>query len=97
MSNIKTRQFDIANYLTSDEDMAEYLRQVIDDNDPAELAGALGAIARARGMAQLAQDTGLSRESLYKGLSGDRAPNSDTLFKVMRALGFKLTVEVARN
>jgi probable addiction module antidote protein len=64
MSKIKTRQFDIANYLASDEDMAEYLRQVIEDNDPAELAGALGAIARARGMAQLAQDTGLLRESL---------------------------------
>ncbi|VTU46073.1 putative addiction module antidote protein (plasmid) [Variovorax sp. SRS16] len=97
MSKIKTRQFDIANYLTNDEDMAEYLRQVIEDNDPAELAGALGAIARARGMAQLAQDTGLSRESLYKGLSGDRAPSSETLFKVMRALGFKLTVEVAHS
>jgi probable addiction module antidote protein len=97
MSKIKTREFDIANYLTNDEDMAEYLSQVIEDNDPAELAGALGAIARARGMAQLAQDTGLSRESLYKGLSGDRAPSSETLFKVVRALGFKLTVEVANN
>lgn len=63
MSKIKTRQFDIANYLESDEDMAGYLRQVIEDNDPAELAGALGAIARARGMAQLAQDTGLSAAS----------------------------------
>ena len=97
MSKIKTREFDIANYLTNDEDMAEYLSQVIEDNDPAELAGALGAIARARGMAQLAQDTGLSRESLYKGLSGDRAPSSETLFKVVRALGFKLTVEVANH
>jgi len=97
MSKIKTRQFDIANYLANDEDMAEYLRQVVEDNDPAELAGALGAIARARGMAQLAQDTGLSRESLYKGLSGERAPNSETLFKVMRALGFKFTVELAHN
>jgi len=93
MSKIKTRPFDIANYLASEADMVEYLRQVVDDNDPAELAGALGAIARARGMAQLAKDTGLSRESLYKSLSGERAPSSDTLFKVIKALGFKLTVE----
>lgn len=93
MSKVKTRPFDIANYLESDEDVAEYLRQVIEDNDPAELAGALGAVARARGMAQLAHDTGLSRESLYKSLSGERAPSSDTLFKVVRALGLKLSIE----
>lgn len=97
MSKIKTRPFDIANYLESDEDVGEYLRQVIEDNDPAELAGALGAIARARGMAQLAHDTGLSRESLYKSLSGERAPNSDTLFKVVRALGLKFSIGPART
>jgi probable addiction module antidote protein len=95
MRKIKTRQFDVANYLESDEDMAEYLRQVIEENDPAELAGALGVIARARGMAQLAAATGLSRESLYKSLSGERAPSSETLFKVIHALGFKLSVEPA--
>ena len=65
----------------------------MEDGDTALLAAALGDIARARGMAQLAKDTGLSRESLYKSLSGERAPSTDTLFKVMRALGFKLTVE----
>lgn len=93
MSKIKTRPFDMANYLTSEEDIAEYLRQVLEDGDPTELAAALGDIARTRGMTQLAKDTGLSRESLYKSLSGERAPSSDTLFKVMRALGFKLTVQ----
>ena len=93
MSNIKTRPFDMANYLNSEEEIAEYLRQVLEDNDPAELAGALGDIARARGMTQLARDTGLSRESLYKSLSGERAPSSDTLFKVIHAMGFKLSVE----
>ena len=82
----------MANYLRDEEDVAEYLRQVLEDGDPAELAGALGSIARARGMTQLAKDTGLSRESLYRSLSGERAPSSDTLFKVMRALGFKLTI-----
>jgi probable addiction module antidote protein len=93
MGKIKTRPFDMANYLTSEEDVTEYLRQVLEDGDPAELAGALGHIGRVRGMAQLAKDTGLSRESLYKSLSGERAPSSDTLFKVMRALGLKLTLE----
>ena len=70
-----------------------YLQVVMEDGDPALLATALGDIARAKGMTQLAKDTGLSRESLYKSLSGERAPSSDTLFKVMRALGFKLTVQ----
>lgn len=95
MSNIKTRPFDMANYLSSEEEIAEYLRQVLEDNDPAELAGALGDIARARGMTQLARDTGLSRESLYKSLSGERAPSSDTLFKVIHAMGFKLSLTPA--
>ena len=93
MSKMKTRPFDMANYLTSEADIAEYLRQVLEDGDPTELAAALGDIARTRGMTQLAKDTGLSRESLYKSLSGERAPSSDTLFKVMRALGFKLTLQ----
>ena len=92
MSTIKTRPFDMANHLGSEEEITEYLRQVLEDNDPAELAGALGDIARARGMTQLARDTGLSRESLYKSLSGERAPSSETRFKVMQALGFKLTL-----
>ncbi|WP_084455193.1 addiction module antidote protein [Comamonas composti] len=89
---IKTRPFDMANYLGSEAEITEYLRQVIEDGDPAELAGALGDIARARGMTQLARDTGLSRESLYKSLSGERAPSSDTLFKVIHAMGFKLSL-----
>ena len=92
MSTLKTRPFDMANYLTSEEDVSEYLRQVLEDGDPVELGAALGDIARARGMTQLARDTGLSRESLYKSLSGERAPNSDTLFKVIKALGFQLTL-----
>ena len=93
MLKIKTRPFDMANYLQDEADVAEYLCQVMEDGDPALLAAALGDIARARSMTQLAKDTGLSRESLYKSLSGERAPSTDTLFKVMRALGFKLTVE----
>ena len=95
MSTIKKRPFDMANHLTSEEDVSEYLRQVLEDGDPVELGAALGDIARARGMTQLARDTGLSRESLYKSLSGERAPNSDTLFKVIKALGFQLTLASA--
>lgn len=96
MSKIKTRPFDMANYLGTDVEVGEYLRQVLEEGDPVELAAALGDIARARGMTQLAKDTGLSRESLYKSLSGERAPSSDTLFKVIHAMGFKLTLEPAR-
>ncbi len=89
LSNLK--RFDITEHLDSDEAIAEYLTVVLEDNDPALLAAALGDIARARGMSQLAKDTGLSRESLYKGLSGGRIPSTETLFKVMGALGLKLT------
>jgi probable addiction module antidote protein len=95
MNKNKTRPFDVANYLNDEEDVVEYLRQVLEEGDPVELGAALGAIARARGMSQLARDTGLSRESLYKSLSGERAPNSDTLFRVMKALGLKLSVQPA--
>ncbi len=93
MSKIKTRPFDVSNYLSDEADIAAYLQVAIEDGDPALLAAALGDIARARGMTQLARDTGLSRESLYKSLSGERAPSSDTLFKVIHAMGFKLTLE----
>ena len=89
------RPFEVANYLNDQADIAAYLQVAIDDGDPAVLAAALGDIAKARGMTQLARDTGLSRESLYKSLSGERSPSSETLFKVIRALGFKLAVKPA--
>jgi probable addiction module antidote protein len=92
---IKARPFGAANYLQSEADMAAYLESVLEDNDPALLAAALGDIARARGMSDLARATGLSRESLYKSLSGDRVPSTETLLKVIHALGFKLTVQPA--
>ncbi|GAC1536974.1 MAG: putative addiction module antidote protein [Ramlibacter sp.] len=77
MSKIETRPFDVANYLGNEQDIAAYLQVVMEDGDPAELASAPGAIARARGMTQVARDTGLSRESLYKSLSGERAPSTE--------------------
>lgn len=95
MNKMKTRHFDVANYLASEEDVAAYVQAALEEGDPALLAAALGDVARARSMSQLAKDTGLSRESLYKSLSGERAPSSDTLLKVMKALGLKLTVSPA--
>ncbi len=89
------KPFDIAEYLEDEAAIAEYMNVVLEENDPALLASALGEIARARGMTQLAKDTGLSRESLYKGLSGDRIPSAETLLKVIHALGFKLSVSKA--
>lgn len=93
MKSVATRPFDMANHLQTEEDMAHYLDMVLEDGDAAELAAALGHIARAKGMSQLAQDTGLSRESLYKALSGQRTPSADTLMRVIRGLGFKLAIQ----
>lgn len=87
--------FDVADYLQSEEDIALYLSAVLEDGSIQEIAAALGDIARARGMAKVASDAGLSRESLYKGLSGDRTPTADTLLRVIRALGLKLSVRPA--
>ena len=90
---VRTRPFDAANYLGNEEEMAKYLELVLEDNDSTLLAAALGDIARARGMTQLAKDTGLSRESLYRSLSGERVPSGDTLLRVIHALGFRLGVQ----
>lgn len=84
--------FEMADHLRSEEDILSYLQMLLEDGDSAEIAAALGHIARARGMSKLAEETGLSRESLYKGLSGDRIPSADTLLKVIRGLGFQLKI-----
>ena len=95
MSKHQLIPFDVADYLQSEEDIALYLSAVLEDGSIQEIASALGDIARARGMAKVASDAGLSRESLYKGLSGDRTPTADTLLRVIRALGLKLSVKPA--
>ena len=82
--------FDVAKYLDSEEMIAAYLASVMEDDDPALLAAALGDVARARGMTQLARDTGLAREALYRSLSETGNPSFVTVTKVMRALGLKL-------
>ncbi|HBC70168.1 MAG TPA: putative addiction module antidote protein [Sutterella sp.] len=89
---ITTKRFDITNYLTDEDSIREYFRQVLADGDSEEIVRALGHIARARGMAQLAADTGLGRESLYKTFAEGSHPRFDTILRVSRALGVPLTV-----
>jgi probable addiction module antidote protein len=88
-------EFDAADYLTDDQAMADYLTAVLEDGDGALLAAALGDIARARGMSDIAKSTGLTREALYKALRADSAPRFDTIQKVCGALGIKLVAQPA--
>jgi probable addiction module antidote protein len=89
---IRTKLWDSAAYLKTDEDIAHYLEAVFEDGDPSLVAAALGDVARAKGMAQIAKAAGLGRESLYKALSPEGNPEFATVLKVMRALGLKLKV-----
>lgn len=97
MSKTKTTRYDVAEHLRTPKEMAAYLEACIEEanGDAAFIAKALGDIARAKGMTKVARDAGLSRESLYKALSGDRSPEFDTVLKVLDALGLKLHAEPA--
>ena len=97
MTKIQTTRYDVAEHLRTQEEMAAYLEACLEeaDGDAAFVAKALGDIARAKGMAQVARDAGLSRESLYKALSGEGNPSFGTILKVMHALGIKLHPEIA--
>jgi probable addiction module antidote protein len=97
MGKIKLRKWDSAEYLKSDEDMVLYLEACLEEagDDAAFIAKALGTIARAKGMTQLAKETGLGRESLYKALSGEGNPSFATILKVTTALGIKLHAQPA--
>ncbi len=97
MTKTVTRPHDVADHLHTAEDMAAYLEACMEEapSDAAFIAKALGDIARARGMAQVAGASGLSRESLYKALSGDRNPKLDTVLKVLDALGLRFRAEAA--
>ena len=94
-----TTSYDVAEHLRTPEEMAAYLEACIEevDGDAAFIAKALGDIARAQGMTQVARDSGLSMESLYKALSGERSPSFDTILKVVSALGLKLNASVRRE
>jgi probable addiction module antidote protein len=93
----KFARYDVADYLKSKEDLAAYLDACMEEagDDAACIAAALGDVARARGMAQLGKDTGISREGLYKALSPDGNPSLATVLKVLKALGLRLTTQVA--
>lgn len=98
MGKIKLSRWDSAKYLKTDKDVAAYLEACFEEagDDAAFIAHALGVVARAKGMTQLARDTGLGRESLYKALSEDGNPEFSTVLKVMKALGLKLTATADR-
>ncbi|MEI6391884.1 MAG: addiction module antidote protein [Verrucomicrobiota bacterium] len=99
MRKTVTTRYDVAEHLRTPEEMAAYLEACLEeaDGDAAFIAKALGDIARARGMTQVARDAGMSRESLYKALSGKRSPGFDTILKVIEALGLRLHAEVGKG
>lgn len=90
---IKTTPFDVADYLDSEEMIAEYLSVILEEDDADLFIRALGDIARARGMTHIAKETGLGRESLYKALKSGSNLRYQTVQKVLKALGIKLTAE----
>ena len=89
---LTTTRFDSAAYLDSDEAVGAYLDEALETADPAFIVQALGTVARARGMTQIAKDAGLSRESLYRALSAEGNPEFDTVIRVLQALGLRLSV-----
>jgi probable addiction module antidote protein len=97
MKKTPTSRYDVAEHLRTTEEMAAYLEACLEEahGDAAFIAKALGDIARAKGMTQVARDAGLSRESLYKALSGERNPSFDTILKVIDALNLKLHAGIA--
>ncbi|MHB8090622.1 MAG: addiction module antidote protein [Syntrophales bacterium] len=90
MTKTKTRPWDAAEHLETAEDMAAYLEAALEQGDPALVVAAMGDIARAKGITQIARETGLGRESLYKALSPEGNPEFATVLKVVRALGLRL-------
>ncbi len=92
MSKEKYTPWDVTEYLTDDEMVIEYLRAALEEDDPEFFAKAVGDVAKARGMAAIAEEAHLGRASLYKALSGERDPRIGTVMKVLSALGVRLAV-----
>lgn len=90
---VKVSKFDAVDYLDSEEMMAEYLAAAMEDENPDVFLAALSDVAKARGISQLAKDTGLGRESLYKSLAPGAKPRFDTIVKITKALGMPLAVK----
>jgi probable addiction module antidote protein len=88
---LKTRKWDVTEFLDSEERIAIFLEAAFEEGDPSIIAAALGEVARARGMMQMAKDTGISREALYRALSKEGRPEFNTIIKVMKAFGLRLS------
>jgi probable addiction module antidote protein len=97
MSKAKTRPFDPAEYLDDADAIAAYMSDALESDDPAFVADALGVVARARGMSEVAREAGVSRESLYRALSAEGNPEFATVLRVMRALGLRLSAVPAHR
>lgn len=92
MAKVKVTEFDIAKYLQTEEDIANYLSAVLEENDSSLLTAAIGDVAKARGMTEIAKNVGMSRTSLYKSLSKEGNPEFSTIINVMHSLGVKLSI-----
>ncbi|MGA9070258.1 MAG: addiction module antidote protein [Terracidiphilus sp.] len=91
MSTMKTQPFDPAAYLDDAESLSAYMSEALATEDPAFIADALGVVARARGMSEIARQSGLSRESLYRALSPEGNPEFNTILRVVRSMGLRLS------
>jgi len=96
MAKTKTKRWDAAEHLDTSQDMAAYLEAALEEGDPALVSAALGDIARAKGMTEIARESGLGRESLYKALSPEGNPEFSTVLKVVKALGLRLRASAGR-
>jgi probable addiction module antidote protein len=97
LTKTKAKPFDPAEYLDDKESIAAYMTEALESGDPAFVADALGVVARARGMSDVARDAGVSRESLYRALSADGNPEFATVLRVVHALGLRLCVAPANS
>jgi len=96
MDKVKVSKFEIAAYLNSEAMIEEYLNNVLEEGETGDLISAIGHIAKAKGMSKIANDTGMSRPSLYKALSKGSKPQFETIHKVIKALGGNLTVNMGQ-
>ena len=92
-TKVRDRRYDSAEYLDTPEAIADYLTDALEDGDPSFIAKAIGTAARARGMSEVAREASVSRENLYRALSGDTKPEFDTIRRVIDALGVRLEVK----
>ncbi len=97
MTTAKTRPFDPAEYLDSDAAIAAYMTEALETDDPSFVVDALGVVARARGMTEVAREAGVSRESLYRALSTEGNPEFATVMRVVRALGLRFSISPMRH